>query len=492
MWSRKDLKKDARTKIKSNYWATIAVCFLLAFFGAEYSNSTSGIFGYNETDTVSTTDVQKVEKNTNANVIENLEKAITKKDREDTKAEEAAKTSFNSLTGNNVALFRVVDTVTNFIKHNIPAAIISLIAILISFAYVIFVKNIITVGERKFFLTNKKGNKIRKIFYVYKNKKVKHTAYVMFTRDVYLTLWFFTIIGFVIKSYEYKMIPYILADNPDMSKKDVYKLSKKMMKGNKFKAFILDISFWYWYLLSIVTAGLVGIFFLNAYTRATETELYLTLKGKKEETKEEVKKERKKIFNVDRKVKYTIINVILMFFIFAIIGYFYEVIYHFIKSGDLVNRGTLFGPWLPIYGFGGVVSMVLLNNFKKRPVVVFLLVMVISGVMEYFTSYYLEMTKGVKYWDYSNFFLNLNGRICLEGLLAFAFAGTFCVYGIGPFFNEKLNKVPERVKWLLAIMLVCLFVLDNIYSKLHPNQGKGITYLYIYVSKKDIKTNLLI
>lgn len=487
MWSRKELKKNAKRKIKTNYWATIAVCFLLAFFTAEYTLSTNAVYEYDNSESYTGKVVQKKTKNTNSEVLDHLEKDINYKEKIGPKREKAKEEIIDILTRDDLTTFRIIEAITNFLEHNNLKAIISIISIILSLLYIIFIKNILRVGERKFFLTNKKGTKIREILYIYKNRKVKNTAYIMFTRDVYLVLWAFTIVGIFIKFYQYKMLSYIVADNPDITKKEAYALTKEMMKGNKWRTFILDLSFIWWYVLLILSFGLVGIFFVNPYIRATETELYLYLKEKKKaKIKEEKKpKERKSILQKE-KVKYSIVNLIFLFFIFAIIGYFYEVIYHFIKSGDLVNRGTLFGPWLPIYGYGGVLSLIFLQKVKQKPVLTFLLVMFISGVMEYFTSYFLEVTKGVKYWDYSGFMINLNGRICLEGLLAFAFAGCLCIYIIGPKLNNLLNKIPIRLRWLLVVLLISLMFADNVYSHYHPNTGKGITYSCVYKIKDII------
>ena len=74
------------------------------------------------------------------------------------------------------------------------------------------------------------------------------------------------------------MIPYILAENPKIQRKKAFKLSKKMMKGNKWKTFILDLSFLGWELLSIFTFGLLNIFYINTYKVATTVELYEVLK----------------------------------------------------------------------------------------------------------------------------------------------------------------------------------------------------------------------
>ena len=82
----------------------------------------------------------------------------------------------------------------------------------------------------------------------------------------------------IIKSYEYRMVPYLLAEYPEMRRKDVFQKSKEMMYGQKWKAFLLDWSFFFWDYLSILTFGLAGIFFVYPYEHAVNAELYLKLK----------------------------------------------------------------------------------------------------------------------------------------------------------------------------------------------------------------------
>ena len=85
------------------------------------------------------------------------------------------------------------------------------------------------------------------------------------------------IIPGVVKSYEYKMIPYLLAEYPDMSTKEVFSKSREMMNGQKMDTFILDLSFIPWSVLSAITAGIAGFFYVSPYKDATYAELYDTL-----------------------------------------------------------------------------------------------------------------------------------------------------------------------------------------------------------------------
>lgn len=100
----------------------------------------------------------------------------------------------------------------------------------------------------------------------------------MLLKTIYNVLWFLTIVGGFIKIYEYRMIPYLLAENPKIDKKEAFKKSKEMMKGNKWKAFILDLSFILWDILAVFTFGLLNVLYVNPYKIATSVELYETLK----------------------------------------------------------------------------------------------------------------------------------------------------------------------------------------------------------------------
>ncbi len=177
-----------------------------------------------------------------------------------------------------------------------------------------------------------------------------------------------------------------------------------------------------------------------------------------------------------KKLFYKILSYVFLFFAFSIVGYIWETCLKLVQTGELVNSGTLFGPWLPIYGWGGLAVLILLDRFKKKPILVFILSLVICSLIEYFTSCYLEFTKGVRYWDYSNYFININGRICLEGAIIFGLAGCVVMYIGGPLFLQLFKKIPNYLKIIICFSFIILFTGDNIYSHFHPNTGEGITY----------------
>lgn len=172
---------------------------------------------------------------------------------------------------------------------------------------------------------------------------------------------------------------------------------------------------------------------------------------------------------------YSLTTIILIFFIFSLIGWLWEVSLHLVNDGTFVNRGVLHGPWLPVYGSGVCLILLILYRFRKNITLEFISAIVLCGFVEYFTSLYLELTKGMRWWDYSGYFLNLDGRICAEGLLVFGLGGIAAVYLVAPLIDNRLKKVKPIILTVLSVILLVCFIGDSIYSKKNPNTGKGIT-----------------
>ena len=111
-----------------------------------------------------------------------------------------------------------------------------------------------------------------------------------------------------------------------------------------------------------------------------------------------------------------------------------------------------------------------------RPKVEFSMAVLLCGCIEYFTGFFLELThNGQKWWDYTGFFLNLNGRICAEGLLVFGLGGVAIVYIIAPLLDNFFRKIKLRVVGAVCAALIVAFIVDMVYSKKNPNTGKGIS-----------------
>lgn len=177
-----------------------------------------------------------------------------------------------------------------------------------------------------------------------------------------------------------------------------------------------------------------------------------------------------------RKRCYWVWSVVALFFAFSMAGWLWEVAYSLAGTGRLVNRGVLHGPWLPIYGSGACLILVLLYRFRPRPAVEFLLAVTLCGALEYSTGLYLELTHdGQRWWDYQDHFLNLHGRVCAEGLLLFGIGGMVAVYLLAPWLDRLLTRVPRKVLIRACLILLALFAVDQVWSAISPNEGPGIT-----------------
>lgn len=169
-------------------------------------------------------------------------------------------------------------------------------------------------------------------------------------------------------------------------------------------------------------------------------------------------------------------NLALMFFIFMVTGWIWEVIYTAATERVIAKRGMLHGPWLPIYGVGGILIILLFSRFYRTPQLVFILAVVLCSVVEYSAALLVEHFFGCRWWDYSHKFANIRGRVCLGGMLLFGLSGTIAVCSVGPMLNDQLGHIPHRQQFVLVVVLCVVFAADLIVSFLNPNTGKGVTY----------------
>ena len=376
----------------------------------------------------------------------------------------------------------------------------ALIAANLSLLFFIFVKSLLEVGKNRFFLETRiyKQTPIDKFLFPYRTKKIRNLAFVLFFKNLYQSLWNYTIIGGIIKRYEYKMIPYVLAENPNITKKEAFKLSKEMTNGLKWELFKIDFSLIGWYLLSIGSFGLSDLLYFSSYKEFIYSEIYMKIRNSRKnnlsngdllndkyldvkEDEGEYPEEKfpsslwKVNFKRDYNQSYSVVNYILFFFSFSIIGWLYEVFLFILVEGRYVNRGTMFGPWLPIYGAGALLMLILLKPLRKKPVTFFVVAMALAGILEYTTSLILEIFVHKKWWDYTGYFLNINGRICLEGLIIFGLAGAAVTYLVAPICNSLYNRIKPILSVTSCVVLFILFGCDLGYSAYHPNTGDGIT-----------------
>lgn len=167
---------------------------------------------------------------------------------------------------------------------------------------------------------------------------------------------------------------------------------------------------------------------------------------------------------------------VLLFFLISFLGWVWEVGIYLVRERRFVNRGILSGPWLPIYGVGALFLYLLLRPWKRRPIPVFLISMTVCSLLEYLAGFFLEKAWGIRWWDYSGMFLNLDGHVCLMSSLMFGLSGLFLVFFLIPVYAGLYHKIPEKGRLAAGLFLIGLFVMDAAHSADFPNIGSGITY----------------
>ncbi len=227
MWTRADLKMRGKMAFQRNYWPAVAVAFVMALFTAS-SAGTSG-----------------------------------------------AENEFMDYDSYDYWGYWDYESAAAAVFSLILAAVVGIVSLVIILLK-IFLGNALTVGGLRFFISNQSGTPgAGELGYVFKSGHYGNVILTMFLRDLFVFLWslLFVIPG-IIKSYEYLMVPYILAENPGMDRKEAFLISKRMMMGQKWDTFVLDLSFIGWRLLEGITFGIVGIFYVEPYYQATFSELY--------------------------------------------------------------------------------------------------------------------------------------------------------------------------------------------------------------------------
>lgn len=589
--NRKGMKAEARKVFRRHYWMIVIICLFAAMFGVGYTSSLWSInldLSYeissledpasrpsNWSDVLTSlatgdeTHARKQAERNQRQIVRNDTNAMLGRKRG---VLASALNSFSS----GAFLISITDAV-NSIVHNggisVAAPVILSLAVIIFVT--LFIQQTYIVVMNRMLLEGRIYRKIpaSRFLYPIHTRKWVNMAWTMFLENLFLTLWSLTIIGGIIKRYSYFAVPYIVAENPNISGLQAIRLSKRMMKGHKWECFVAEFSFLGWYLLSLVTFGLSGIFYSNGYNAAFFAEYYAYLRttakaehidgaqmlsddllyvkadphvvneayadvvqaietieselvpapkpqgfvgflrewlgvrilhaesvNRYEDYRESLSQLRsgKELFDgtvypgrlapapmasgfhqsraISADRSYSLVNLVMMFFIFIIAGWIWEVSLAFISEGMFVNRGTLHGPWLPIYGTGGIIILTLLKKLRSNPAMEFVASVVLCGCLEYGSSWYLEMTHdGQRWWDYTGYFLNLNGRICAEGLLTFGLGGLAIVYLLAPALDNLLDRFDRRKLAAVAAILLVLYCADQAYSMKHPNMGAGIT-----------------
>lgn len=225
MWNRQQVKEQAKIIMKRNYWKMFVVTLLAGLLTGE-----------------KTTIIERVQNFASTNIS--------------------------------------YDTSPIFYSSNFQYIFYTFISIasILGILYTIFIGNVIVVGKSRYFIKNHDVNpEIGEIFSGFKGNYL-NVVKIMFLMNLKILLWLFLfIVPGIIKAYEYSMIPYLLAENPNLSASQAFSLSKQMTTGQKMDLFVLDLSFLGWIILGLICCG-IGILFLQPYPEATRAEVYLILK----------------------------------------------------------------------------------------------------------------------------------------------------------------------------------------------------------------------
>ena len=175
-------------------------------------------------------------------------------------------------------------------------------------------------------------------------------------------------------------------------------------------------------------------------------------------------------------------EVFLLFIIYAFIGWIVEIINNIIVYKKFVNRGFLIGPYCPIYGVGGLIATIFLTKYKESIIVLFVMSMFLFALLEYFTSYLMEKLFKARWWDYTDYRFNINGRICLETLIPFGLLGCFAIYVVNPIIFSIFNITNIVFLRIIALIIFIIFIIDFTVSLKIINSFKDTAVKFL---KKD-------
>ena len=150
--------------------------------------------------------------------------------------------------------------------------------------------------------------------------------------------------------------------------------------------------------------------------------------------------------------------------LYSFFGWLLEVIVTFIKSKKIVNRGFLIGPYCPIYGKGALLIVLLLKKYENDIIALFVMAVVVCSIIEYITSYILEKLFNTRWWDYSNIKFNINGRVCLQNLVAFGIFGVLLLKYVNPFLLNIISSKTDIQIYTITLVLLLFYLADNVIS----------------------------
>lgn len=273
MWSRVELKSRAKIAFKRNYWKCVLVAFVLMLVTEGLSSVSSGGNIVSEVATIG-----------NYAGMDSYE--------DDYYSDEYSDDYYDEYDDEYDDEYTYYDDSEDFVTESLGGSglmalamtigiVIVLVLVVVGIVLKVFVFNPIEIGGCRFFIENSyEKASAGKLGFAFKKGTYGNAVLTLFLRNLYIALWsLLLIVPGIVKRYEYRLIPYLLADDAKMPREDAFRISKEMMRGQKMEAFILDLSFIGWDLLSMITFGIAGIFWVNPYVQATNAELFLSLRN---------------------------------------------------------------------------------------------------------------------------------------------------------------------------------------------------------------------
>ena len=582
---RKELKQRSHQVLRGHYVVLIFLMLVMTVFGTEYSFSTMNWEG-NPFESIENKDdpgnvlsadsvldyILRGRLDEGARIADKkAEEMINEKDTPSFlgRTEGVLASLVNSVTSGRLAI-QLGKTLRTITHSDVGAAVVYTLGAFLWYALIFFfLKNVYSAVMRRIYLEARVYGRVHfmDVLHFAAVRKWIRACWVMFVKYVYEVLWSLTIVGGIIKGYSYFAVPYIVAENPDVTPKQAITLSRKMMDGHKLELFKYDVTMLGWVILGVVTFGISDLLYGAAYRLTCRGEFYAKIREEalakglegteilndrylfekadrilltetyfdvvdeitvihenktvltgfkakvaewfgiwlgslsekkryddQEGRKYEIeryklsmegnaypqwlnplwrRKELQKHGSFSFLRSYTIWTLFLLFLVFSFAGWSWEVALHYMQTGQFANRGTLHGPWLPIYGTGCSVVLILCSRFRKKPVLEFITSIILCGLIEYMSGWLLEVRYHQRWWSYDGYFLNLHGRVCAEGLLVFGVGCCVIVYLLAPLFDFLLSKIRQKVLIGICVVLAVLFFGDSIYSSINPNMAEG-------------------
>lgn len=254
MWTRKELKDRAKTAFKRTYWKCVLVALILTLLTGSISYRTS----------------VNVKTDGNLTPEQQQQVMLDMADKLDSMGDTSLERVFFSIMSR---VTRLTARTQSWQRGKLAAFMggLGLVSLVLS----ILVFNPLIVGCYRFFLQNSRSvGSLSELGAGFRDNW-GNVVLTMFLRNLFLALWAFLLIfPAVIKAYSYRLVPYILKEHPEFSGTQAITLSRKMMNGHKWDTFVLDLSFIGWWILSLLTLGVLALFYVGPYHQATDAELY--------------------------------------------------------------------------------------------------------------------------------------------------------------------------------------------------------------------------